>query len=84
MSDPNKAATKVELIRLVPEFLSWQNCPPRRDTKLHEDGPDHLPLFDTEAKEHTAARKRPEDKRGNVLVIGNGKHGSGPPRLGSG
>ena len=72
-ADPNEAVTEQELIRPVLELLGWTDYLPQQPTRLHEDVPDHLLFPDASAKERAAAKRRPEDRFSDALVIEESK-----------
>ena len=70
---PNEAVTEQEMIRPVLELLGWADYLPQQGTSLHEDIPDHLLFPDASAKERAAAKRRPEDRFSDALVVEESK-----------
>ena len=72
-ADPNEAVTEQELIRPVLELLGWADYLPQQGAARNEDIPDHLLFPDASAKERAAAKRRPEDRFSDALVIEESK-----------
>ena len=72
-ADPNEAVTEQELIRPVLELLGWTDYLPQQGAARNEDIPDHLLFPDASAKERAAAKRRPEDRFSDALVVEESK-----------
>ena len=68
-SNPNEAVTEKELICPVLEALGWADYLPQQGAARNEDIPDHLLFSDPEAKRKASARKHPQDRFQDALVV---------------
>ncbi|MCY3939264.1 MAG: restriction endonuclease [Chloroflexi bacterium] len=68
-SSPNEAVTEQELIRPVLELLGWTDYLPQQGTSRNEDVPDHLLFADEDSKNRAAARRDPDQRYADALVV---------------
>ena len=72
-ADPNEAVTEQDLIRPVLDLLGWTDYLPQQGSVRNEDIPDHLLFADAGAKRHAAAKRKPQDRYRDALVVEENK-----------
>ena len=70
---PNEAVTEQDLIRPVLGLLGWTDYLPQQGAARNEDIPDHLLFVDAAAKQRAAAKRKPEGRYQDALVVQESK-----------
>ena len=72
-ADPNESTTELDLIRPVLDSLGWADYLPQQGSTRNEDIPDHLLFADAEAKKRATAKRKPQDRYRDALVVEESK-----------
>ena len=72
-ADPNEAVTEQDLIRHILDLLGWADYLPQQGAARNEDIPDHLLFADAGDKRHAAAKKKPDGRYRDALVVQESK-----------